>query len=158
MNILCHCHPDRFWKVLLRQGVDFLKIDKKWYGLVNPEQTEEDCIESSFCMLLQIQKTATCYLGSPQIFTGYADEILKYTYRALGQILVLDIFSIDNDPECLHNALVNKLFGISDTFELEDLHSFDGELGRKIEKPKVRNNECLLEANIMPINDIQENI
>ena len=91
-------------------------------------------------------------------FTGYADAILKNIYRALGQISALGILFINHGPECLHNALVNKLFGISDTFELEDLHSFDGELERKIEELKVRNNECLLEANIMPTNHIQENI
>ena len=56
------------------------------------------------------------------------------------------------------------MVGIGDTVELEDLHSFDGELERKIEELKVRNNECLLEANIMLTNDIyiileyQENI
>ena len=34
MNVLCHRHSNRFWKVLLRQGVDFSKIDTKviWAG------------------------------------------------------------------------------------------------------------------------------
>ena len=29
MNVLCYRRPNRFWKVLLRQGVDFSKIDTK---------------------------------------------------------------------------------------------------------------------------------
>ena len=50
------------------------------------------------------------------------------------------------------------LSSISCLVSVIDLHSFDGELERKIEELKVRNNECLLEANIMPTNNIQENI
>ena len=44
------------------------------------------------------------------------------------------------------------------SFELEHLHSFNRELGTKIEELELRNNECLLEANIMPTNNIQKNI
>ena len=158
--MLCHRHSNRFWKVLLRQGIDFSKIDTKiiWAGELG---ADGGGLYREFLLygITNLENSNLLFGKSPNcFFTGYADAILKNTYRVLGQISALGILFINHGPECLHNALVNKLFGISDTFELEDLHSFNGELERKIEELKVSNNECLLEANIMLANNIQENI
>ena len=160
VNVLCHRHPNRFWKMLLRQGVNFSKIDTKIIWAGEPGADGGGLYREFLLYAITNLENSNLLFGKPPncFFTGYADAILKNIYRALGQISALGILFINHGPECLHNALVNKLFGISDTFELEDLHSFDGELERKIEELKVRNNECLLEANIMPTNHIQENI
>ena len=128
VNVLCHRHSNRFWKVLLRQGVDFSKIDTKiiWAG---EPGADGGGLYREFLLyaITNLENSNLLFGKSPNcLFTGYADAILKNTYRVLGQISALGILFINHGPECLHNALVNKLFGISDTFELEDLHSFDG--------------------------------
>ena len=73
---------------------------------------------------------------TPKFFFSneHTSAILKNACRALGQISDIGILFINHGPECLYEPLVNKLFGDSDTFELEDLHSFNGEVGRNIEE------------------------
>ena len=71
---------------------------------------------------------------TPKFFFSneHTSAILKNACRALGQISDLGILFINHGPE--YEPLVKKLFGVSDTFELEDLHSFNGEVGRNIEE------------------------
>ena len=114
VNVLCHCHPNRFWKVLQRQGVDLSKIDTKTIWAGEPGADGGGLYPEFLLYAIANLENSNLLLRKPPncFFTGSADAILKNTYRALGQISAFGILFINHGPECLHNSLINKLFGI----------------------------------------------
>ena len=63
-----------------------------------------------FIRYYKFRKQQLVIWEAPKLFfMGYADAVLKNTYRALGQNSVRGILFINHGPQCLHKALVNNL-------------------------------------------------
>lgn len=54
IRALCYKHPDRFWRILFKQKIDFLSMIQVLLGQVKLAQTGEDFIANSFDALWKI--------------------------------------------------------------------------------------------------------
>ena len=160
VKVLCHRHPDRFWKILFKQKIDFSVNDTSitWSGEAGADGGE---LYREF--LLRPTENflhSTLFFGkkSQALFNCAPQDIMDKKYKMLGQITALSILYINRGPECLHQSVVNSLFNTNDKNLILTEEQFDGELKVRVEELKRGDNSCLLDANIYPLSDISENI
>ena len=93
-------------------------------------------------------------------FTNYQEGIIKKWFFMLGQIIALPIIYITHGPKCFHELFVDHLFGIQDGGKCSDYSNFNGAIRHYIKEIKGKKMIvcCMLEANIVPQIDVDENI
>ena len=160
MRVLCHRHPDRFWRILFKQKIGFSVNDTSvtWSGEAGADGGglyREFLLRSMENFL-----DSTLFFGKKgqAFFNCVPQDIMDKKYKMLGQIKALSILYINRGPECLHQSAVNSLFSTNNKNLILTEEQFDGELKVRVEELKRGDNSCLLDANIRPVPDISENI
>ncbi|XP_057300474.1 uncharacterized protein LOC130632632 [Hydractinia symbiolongicarpus] len=157
-HIIIQRDSQRFWPVLLRQNFDLSseKIAIRFAG--EPGADAGGPLREFYSLSMRRFTTIPgVFFGDDKgiCFKLMPDGVLKKVYYKLGQLTGASIIHVGRGPECFSELIFNALYDLPYPDKITPIN--DAEFKYKLDKIESGENEDLLDLNIVPVPDIEQN-
>ena len=107
IEVLRHGHPDRFWRILFEQKIDFSVNDTSVTWSDEAGADEGGLYREFLLGSMENFVVSTLFFGKKcqAFFDCVPQDIVDKKYKMLGHITALSILYINRGPECLHQSV-----------------------------------------------------